>query len=484
MPSTLRTRFRSNCEMNDAARVWTPIIGAANGVRVARFLDRRGGKCGGAAWTLVALLTIGAESPAATAAIILAVAVAMNAALDGTLDDSRRFLLFVSFALLALVPGFDPGLSRLVRLDEAAALEMAARQPGAYPVIATQLGLVRRGQRHRFYIFFDVAEAAFGGSAIGGLGGGRGSAAPAISAALAGCACVIFHWRRPKAAAAELRPAATRVDAAQAAPTAPAPTAASAPAAPGPAATKVDAHDGRGALSEAIDGGDSHLAYLPSFFTSDEAGALFADLEGVLARVTASQERPPKDSSAQSGRAQFYGAGTLQHSSNDTAGLELRANPRWRRAAWRLEGEELAPIQRIWSRVEEATQRLMPTSSSSSSRVRFNSVLVNRYASGMSGIKWHCDAEKCYGDSSDITIASVSLGAARSFLLRRKPQKQRVPYVAEKRSIVLRGGSLLVMAGEMQEQWQHSLEANAACTECRINLTFRWCRGEYEKLRV
>ena len=39
-------------------------------------------------------------------------------------------------------------------------------------------------------------------------------------------------------------------------------------------------------------------------------------------------------------------------------------------------------------------------------------VLVNRYADGEAGIKWHSDDEKCYGDASNILIASVSLGTA------------------------------------------------------------------------
>merc|ERR1712048_1477488 len=52
----------------------------------------------------------------------------------------------------------------------------------------------------------------------------------------------------------------------------------------------------------------------------------------------------------------------------------------------------------------------------------FNSVLVNRYADGRSQIKWHADDEHCYGSTTSILIASVSLGAARYFELRRKPR--------------------------------------------------------------
>ena len=104
----------------------------------------------------------------------------------------------------------------------------------------------------------------------------------------------------------------------------------------------------------------------------------------------------------------------------------------------------------------------------------FTSVLLNLYRDGKDSNGWHADDEPCYtqvrGGGGAVTIASVSLGAERPFELRRKPV-----HSAERRrfSIVLREGSMLVMAGATQTFWEHRLPADPSCTTPRYNLTFR-----------
>lgn len=97
---------------------------------------------------------------------------------------------------------------------------------------------------------------------------------------------------------------------------------------------------------------------------------------------------------------------------------------------------------------------------------RFNSVLLNRYRGGGDYMGWHSDDEPELGPAP--VIASLSLGAARRFLLRRRDD------TAEKTEYLLGHGDLLVMAGHTQRYYQHALPKMARVQGERINLTFRW----------
>lgn len=94
----------------------------------------------------------------------------------------------------------------------------------------------------------------------------------------------------------------------------------------------------------------------------------------------------------------------------------------------------------------------------------FNSVLANWYRTGHDKMGWHSDNERELGQCP--TIASVSLGAERSFHLRHRVDGTRI-------NVELQSGSLLVMAGELQKYWQHALPVRRRVSEGRINLTFR-----------
>ncbi|MDF3818541.1 alpha-ketoglutarate-dependent dioxygenase AlkB [Leptospira sp. 96542] len=94
----------------------------------------------------------------------------------------------------------------------------------------------------------------------------------------------------------------------------------------------------------------------------------------------------------------------------------------------------------------------------------FNSCLLNLYHSGDEGMAWHSDNEVAL--KKEGTIASLSLGAERYFMFRKKDSKETI-------SILLESGSLLLMKGKTQMFWNHSLPKSKKITKPRINLTFR-----------
>lgn len=97
--------------------------------------------------------------------------------------------------------------------------------------------------------------------------------------------------------------------------------------------------------------------------------------------------------------------------------------------------------------------------------IDFNAVLANLYRDGRDAMGWHSDDEPELGPEP--VIASLSLGAARRFVLRRRDDH------AVKQALVLEPGSLLVMRGVSQRDWQHALPRTAKPVGPRINLTFR-----------
>ncbi len=96
----------------------------------------------------------------------------------------------------------------------------------------------------------------------------------------------------------------------------------------------------------------------------------------------------------------------------------------------------------------------------------FNSVLANWYRSGSDSMGWHADNERELGDLP--LIASISLGADRRFLMRRKDNPR------TRNDLVLRHGDLLLMHGDTQKYWQHAVPKARAIDGDRINLTFRY----------
>jgi alkylated DNA repair dioxygenase AlkB len=95
---------------------------------------------------------------------------------------------------------------------------------------------------------------------------------------------------------------------------------------------------------------------------------------------------------------------------------------------------------------------------------QFNSVLLNRYESGSDSVGWHADDEPEM--SPEHPIASLSLGATRSFQMRRGD--------GPIQTIELGHGSLLIMHAGMQQEWKHRVPKTKSLCGRRISLTFRW----------
>lgn len=95
----------------------------------------------------------------------------------------------------------------------------------------------------------------------------------------------------------------------------------------------------------------------------------------------------------------------------------------------------------------------------------FNSVLCNLYRNGQDSVGWHADDERELGKQP--VIASLSLGASRTFQLKHKNK----PNLRHKMS--LSSGSLLVMQGTTQQFWLHQVPKEPKVSQARINLTFR-----------
>ena len=95
----------------------------------------------------------------------------------------------------------------------------------------------------------------------------------------------------------------------------------------------------------------------------------------------------------------------------------------------------------------------------------FNSCLANLYQDGQQGMGWHRDNEASLGTQP--VIASLSFGASRKFRFKHV----QLPHTVD---TYLAHGQLIVMRGQTQQYWQHSLAKSSRVIEPRINLTFRY----------
>ena len=94
----------------------------------------------------------------------------------------------------------------------------------------------------------------------------------------------------------------------------------------------------------------------------------------------------------------------------------------------------------------------------------FNSVLLNYYRDGGDSVGWHADNEPELGERP--VIASLSLGAMRTFELRQRTTGKLV-------KLPLTSGSILLMRGTTQQHWLHRVPKEPGSAS-RINLTFRF----------
>lgn len=115
----------------------------------------------------------------------------------------------------------------------------------------------------------------------------------------------------------------------------------------------------------------------------------------------------------------------------------------------------------------EVELRSMAEQCSSLCNADFNTGLLNYYRNGIDSMGLHADDERELGVNP--TIASVSLGATRKMVFRKRNTK-------EKLIIPLEHGDLLIMKGALQHHWKHELPKEKRVEETRLNITFRSVR--------
>ena len=95
-------------------------------------------------------------------------------------------------------------------------------------------------------------------------------------------------------------------------------------------------------------------------------------------------------------------------------------------------------------------------------RGEYNYYLLNRYRSGQDSMGIHADNEPEMGN----VIGSLSLGSTRTFRIKHNKTKETMSFPAG-------NGTLIIMAGTMQEFWKHEIPKTKQAVGERINLTYR-----------
>jgi alkylated DNA repair dioxygenase AlkB len=152
---------------------------------------------------------------------------------------------------------------------------------------------------------------------------------------------------------------------------------------------------------------------------------------------------------------------------NDVVLARLIAETDWRSDSITLWGKQfLQPRLSAWhgdkaysySGLQLAPQPFTPlqqtilTAVESATGHTFNSVLLNYYRDGRDSMGMHSDDEAELGPAP--VIASVSFGAERMFIMRHKSSGERL-------RLPLSDGSLLLMAGALQQHWSHGINKTA-----------------------
>jgi len=138
--------------------------------------------------------------------------------------------------------------------------------------------------------------------------------------------------------------------------------------------------------------------------------------------------------------------------------LQPRLSAWYGDAAYSYSGLRLAPAP--WTPLLETLRQAVQSATGH----RFNSVLLNQYRNERDSMGMHSDDEPELGPQP--VIASLSFGAARTFILKHKHNKKTVRFE-------LTDGSLLLMSGATQRNWLHGINKVTRMLQPRVNLTFR-----------
>ncbi|CAO1615885.1 unnamed protein product [Parajaminaea phylloscopi] len=166
-------------------------------------------------------------------------------------------------------------------------------------------------------------------------------------------------------------------------------------------------------------------------------------------------------------------------------------------SAYKIKPKEIPPpLQDLIRRIETSQNELLAAQgrrTKPEDLVRYNCCILNYYADGNDSISYHSDDETFLGPLPN--IASLSLGATRDFKLRPKRNSayginDTKDQQRETLTLGLTEGTLLVMRGKTQAEWEHAIpkrtakggrDATAPATAAmpgigRINITFRRLR--------
>jgi alkylated DNA repair dioxygenase AlkB len=100
--------------------------------------------------------------------------------------------------------------------------------------------------------------------------------------------------------------------------------------------------------------------------------------------------------------------------------------------------------------------------------IGFDRVWVNLYRDGNDSVAWHGDRNR--HAMTRPMVATVSLGARRKFQLRRRGTS-RIEHV-----LTPGVGDLVVMGGECQNEWEHTVPKTAKPVGARMSVTIRHSR--------
>jgi alkylated DNA repair dioxygenase AlkB len=160
-------------------------------------------------------------------------------------------------------------------------------------------------------------------------------------------------------------------------------------------------------------------------------------------------------------------------SGSDTVFDSLAASARWQQRTVTMWGNEvLEPrLTAGWSAASDQAPSLLTRLCevlSSRYDIGFDRVWVNLYRDGRDSVAWHGDRHR--HAMTKPMVATVSLGARRTFALRRSGSST----IAHVLTPGL--GDLVVMGGECQNDWEHCVPKTAKHVGARMSVTIRHSR--------
>jgi len=162
----------------------------------------------------------------------------------------------------------------------------------------------------------------------------------------------------------------------------------------------------------------------------------------------------------------------------DTLVRELSADTRWRADSRMMYGKRVLVPRETAGRGEKMPQPWTPaldrvrTMIERHTGTTYDYCFLNRYRNGNDAVAWHGDRDG--GRDARLVVASLSLGATRSFQLRPKKDSglRHDPVTVD-----VAHGDLVVMAGDTQLYWEHRVPREPRIAGERLNVTFRQHRA-------